>query len=124
VLLNVSDPVPDVVEGLLIGDIVHEQDSHGTSVVGSSNGSEALLSSSIPNLQFYALALQVNGSDLEVNANGCDEAGRERVIRETQEQAAFANTTVSNEKKLDKIVISGAFARGSRCTSGSCHSII
>lgn len=33
VLLNVAHPVPDIVEGCFIRDIVHQQNAHGPSVV-------------------------------------------------------------------------------------------
>ncbi len=33
VLLNVADPVLDVVKGLLVGDVVHKHDAHSSSVI-------------------------------------------------------------------------------------------
>lgn len=33
-LLNVAHPIPDVVEGSLVRHIIHQQDAHGSSVVG------------------------------------------------------------------------------------------
>merc|ERR1719245_1637304 len=51
VLLDVPDPVLDVVEALLVGDVVLQHDPHGSSVVGGGNGSESLLSRSVPDLQ-------------------------------------------------------------------------
>lgn len=51
VLLNLSQPVLDVVKGLLVRDIVHKNVSVGSAVVSLRDRSETLLSCSIP-LQF------------------------------------------------------------------------
>jgi len=97
VLLDVSDPVPDVLERLLVSDVVHQQDPHGAPVIGRRYGAKPFLASSIPDLQLYALAVEFNGLDLEVDADGSDETGCERVIAESQQQAALADTTVTNK---------------------------
>ena len=49
--LDVSEPLSDVVEGLCVGDVVHQHDAHRTAVVRSRDRVEALLTSGIPNLQ-------------------------------------------------------------------------
>ena len=41
-LLDVSDPVLDVVEALLVGDVVHQHDAHGAPVVGGGDGPTSL----------------------------------------------------------------------------------
>lgn len=47
-LINVPEPLADVLKALGVGDVVHEHDSHGTPVVGCGDGVEPLLSCSIP----------------------------------------------------------------------------
>ena len=42
------DPRFDVVKRFFVGDVVQQQDPHGTTVVGSGNGSESFLTGSIP----------------------------------------------------------------------------
>ena len=37
-LLDVSHPIPDVVEGGLVGDVIYQQDAHGPPVVGCTGG--------------------------------------------------------------------------------------
>jgi len=97
VLLNVPDPVSNVLERLLVRDVVYEQDAHGTAVVRCRDRAKPFLASSIPDLQLNALAVQLDGLDLEVNADGGDEAGSKRVIAESQQQAAFPHTTVTDK---------------------------
>jgi hypothetical protein len=75
------------VEGSLVGDVVYQQDAHGAAVVGSGDGAEALLAGGVPYLQLDALAIELNGPDLEVDADGGDEGRGEGVLAEAQQTA-------------------------------------
>jgi len=75
VLLNVPDPVLDVIETLLVGDIVDQHDPHGAPVVGSSDGSESLLSRCVPYLKLDLLTIQLYCTDLKVNSYCGNEGG-------------------------------------------------
>jgi hypothetical protein len=86
------------IEAPLIRDIVHEQNAHGAPVVCRRNGPEALLARGIPYLQLHALAVELNGADLEVDADGGDERGRERVFAEAQQAARLAYARVAYEE--------------------------
>ena len=66
-LLNIPDPVLDVIEAFLVGDVVDKHDAHGPSVVGGGDGSEPLLAGSVPDLKLDLLAIKLNCSDLEIN---------------------------------------------------------
>jgi hypothetical protein len=61
------------IEAPFICNVVHEQDPHGTSVVGRGDGPETLLAGGVPYLQLHALAVELDGADLEVDADGGDE---------------------------------------------------
>ena len=50
VLLDIPDPVLDVVETLLVGNIVDQHDAHGPTVIGRGDGAEPLLTSRVPYL--------------------------------------------------------------------------
>lgn len=43
--------------------------------------------SSVPDLEFDALAIELDSANLEVDSNGGDERWRERVVREAKKQA-------------------------------------
>ena len=75
------------VEGSLIGYVVDQEDTHRAAVIGRRDGAETLLASRIPDLQLHTLAVQLDGADLEVNADGGDERGREGVFTESQQTA-------------------------------------
>mmetsp|Transcript_11611 Transcript_11611/g.46911 ORF Transcript_11611/g.46911 Transcript_11611/m.46911 type:complete len:207 (-) Transcript_11611:180-800(-) len=118
VLLDVPDPVPDVAERLVVGDVVHQQDAHSSTVVGSGDSPESLLSSCVPNLQLDTLAIKLNCANLEIDANRSDEALRERVVGESKQETALSHTAVSNEEELDQVVVGGlstSTRRGRHC---------
>jgi len=53
-------------------------------------------------LQLHGLALEVDGADLEVDANGGDVALRVGVVGETEEKTRLSNTRVTDEEELAK----------------------
>ena len=98
VLLNWSKLT---VKTLLIRNIIDEQDAHGATVISGGNGTETLLTSGIPDLKLDALAIELDSTNLEVNANGGDERGRKRVFAESQQAARFAYTGVADQEEFD-----------------------
>ena len=68
VLLDIPDPVLDVVEALLVGDVVDEHDAHRPAIVGSGDGAEPLLPGSVPDLELDLLAIKFNSTNLEINS--------------------------------------------------------
>ena len=105
VLLDVPEPVGDVLEGVLLGDVEHEQDAHGVPVVRCSDGPEPFLASSVEQLQLDLLAVKVNRSQLEVDADCGRAAQVKSVVREAQEQATLAHSAISDQHQLDQVVI-------------------
>ena len=61
------DPVFDVVERFLVGDIVDKHDAHGAAVVSGGDCAESLLAGSVPNLQLDLFAIHLDGPDLKVD---------------------------------------------------------
>jgi len=55
----------------------------GTAVVGRSDRSETFLAGGIPDLKLHSLAIELNGSDFKVNADGGDITFGISVISET-----------------------------------------
>ena len=68
VLVYISEPLGDAVEWFAIGDVVHEHDAHGAAVVRGCDRVEALLARSVPNLQLYLFALNLNCLYLEIDS--------------------------------------------------------
>ena len=66
--LNLLDPVANVVEGVLIGAIVSQDDTMSSFIVGLSDGPEPLLSSRVPHLKLDQLGSDIDGLCLTVKA--------------------------------------------------------
>lgn len=47
-LIYVSEPLADVFKALGVGDVIHQHDSHGTSVVGGGDGVKSFLPCCVP----------------------------------------------------------------------------
>jgi hypothetical protein len=60
---------------LPVGDIVDEDDAVCALVVGGSDGFEAFLAGSVPDLELDGAPAGLEGADLEVYADGGEEAG-------------------------------------------------
>jgi hypothetical protein len=88
-------PVANVGKRLLVGNIVHKEDSHCAAIVRGGNCAKSFLAGSVPNLQLASLVVNFDSADLEVNADGGDERRVESVVRKAEQQAALANTGVA-----------------------------
>ncbi len=66
-LINLLQPVRYVIEGLLICCIINKYYAHCSLVVGLGDGAETLLTSCVPYLELYALIINVDFLDLEIN---------------------------------------------------------
>jgi hypothetical protein len=66
----------------LVSDVVDYNDAVSASVITRSDGSESLLAGCVPDLQLDCLAIQLDGSDFEVDANGANVALGVRVVLE------------------------------------------
>lgn len=66
-LLNLLQPVRNVVEGLLVSTVVHKNDAHCALVIGLSDSAETFLARCVPHLQLYSLVIHIDLLDFEVN---------------------------------------------------------
>lgn len=73
------------VERAFIGHVVHQQYPHSSSVVCRRDRPEPLLTRGIPYLQLYSLPVQLDGSDLEVDAYSGDEGWGKGVFAEPKQ---------------------------------------
>lgn len=89
------------IETLLVRDIIHQENSHGASVVCGCNGAETLLACRVPYLQFHPLSIQINRPDLEIDAYRSDERGCETVFGEAKEAARLSYARIADEQQFD-----------------------
>lgn len=107
VSVDLLQPLLDVVEAVHVGDIVDHTDAVSTSVVRRSNSSESFLASRVPNLQLHRLAIQLNSSDFEVDTDSRNVGFGVGVIGESQEKTRLSNTGITDEEKLEEVVVFG-----------------
>ena len=67
-LIDLLEPVRDVLECLLVCAVIDQNDPHGTFVVCLRDRPESFLSSSVPHLQLDSFVIHVDLFDLKVNA--------------------------------------------------------
>ena len=91
VLFNFAHPGVDGVEGIAVSDVIDDNDAVGALVVAGSNSLEALLAGRVPNLELADLVVNVDGTDLEVDADRGHEVLLELVVGESEEQAGLAD---------------------------------
>jgi len=105
--INLLQPLLDVVEGDLVGDIIDNDDTVGSSVVAGGDGTEPLLTGCVPNLELDHFAIELDGTNLEINTNGGDVGLSVSVIGKTEEKARLSNTRVTNQQEFEKVVVFG-----------------
>mmetsp|Transcript_36305 Transcript_36305/g.85696 ORF Transcript_36305/g.85696 Transcript_36305/m.85696 type:complete len:230 (+) Transcript_36305:105-794(+) len=103
--LDLVQPGLDMLEGLGVGSVVDDDDAVRAAVVAARDRTETLLARRVPNLQLDRLAIQLDGADFKVDANGADVALGVRVVGEAQQQAGLAHTRVADQHKLEDVVV-------------------
>mmetsp|Transcript_8630 Transcript_8630/g.24220 ORF Transcript_8630/g.24220 Transcript_8630/m.24220 type:complete len:319 (-) Transcript_8630:1038-1994(-) len=107
VAVDLVEPLLDVVEGFVVGDVVDDDDAVGAAVVRGGDGAEALLAGGVPNLELDGLAVELDGADLKVDADGGDVGFRVGVVGESEEKARLADAGVSDEQELEEVIAVG-----------------
>ena len=110
-LVNLFEPILNVIKSDLFSTIVHQEDTHGSFVVCLCNRSKSLLSRSVPNLQLYRLIGNIYSFYPEVYPDGRHVGCWELVVRKSQEQTSFAHTTITDDDQLKKIIVLRFFHR-------------
>ena len=98
------EPLLDIVEGFVVGDVVNDDDTVSTAVVRGGNCAETLLSGGIPNLELDGLPVELNGTDLKVDSNGRDVRFSVGIVGESEEETGFSNTGISDKQKLEEVI--------------------
>ena len=103
--IDLFDPVLEVVKGLAVGDTVDEDDTRCTFVVGFGDGFEPFLAGRIPYLHFDFDAVDIDGFDFEVDADGGDVRHFVLLVDVAQEDVGFPDCGVPNDDQLDQVVV-------------------
>jgi hypothetical protein len=99
-LAGIFQPGGQMIERLASGNVVDQQGTGRSSIVGTCNRSERFLAGRIPNLQFDLFAIDRDHAGTEFNADGQVVNGLETFVGELEQQARLADTW-----KIDKAVL-------------------
>ena len=104
VSINLVQPLFDIAEGFLVGNIIDNDNSVSAAVVRGCNGAESFLPGCVPDLELDCLSVQLDRSDFEVDTDRRNVGFGVSVIRESKEQTRFTDTGVSNKEQLEQII--------------------
>lgn len=97
VSFDLLQPVLNIVVGTLFCAVVSKNDSHSSLVVSLSDRAESFLTGSIPDLELYSLAFDLDSLDLEVNAYSWHVGQWNISLGEPEQNATFADVGISND---------------------------
>ena len=92
VVPELLEPSCDVLVGLVLADVVDEEGTDRTAVVGRSDGAIALLSCRIPDLGLDGLGVDLNGPGRELNTNGRLGVDVELIAGESAQKVGLSDT--------------------------------
>lgn len=104
-LVDLLDPILEVVKGLAVGDGVDEDDAGSPLVVGLSDGLEPLLAGGVPDLHFDFDAVDIDGLDLEVDADGGDVRHLVLLVDVAQQDVGLPHCRVPDDHQLHQVVV-------------------
>ncbi len=94
-------PVLYMVKCVFASDVVHQQGSDCTSIIGSSDRSKILLACSIPYLKFYVFTADLNRLGSELHSNSYVVCTASFILDELKDNTGFAHSCVSNNYELE-----------------------
>ena len=107
-----------IFEGDTASDVVDQQSSRGTAIVGAYDRTEAILTCGIPDLQLAVGTFDLKSLGTEFHANSYLVVIAVALIGELQQNACFADGFVADDDKFEQVTI----VIVCRTTEMSCHS--
>lgn len=104
-------PSCDILVRLVLADIVDQQSSHGSPIVGRCNSTISLLTGSIPNLCLDGLRIYLDRPSRELYTDGRLGIEVELISCESTQQIGFTNTRVSDQNDCRKWKLAGVTER-------------
>ena len=92
-----------MLKGISPSDIIHQESSRSSSVIGTGNGTEGFLARGIPNLQFdLHVILHRDHAGTEFNSDGQIMDRLKALVCELEEQTRLSDTCRRLTKKMNK----------------------
>ena len=102
---NLIKPSFYMSKGVSSRDIIDQQCSYSTPVIGSSYRSKVLLASSIPNLKFYSFITNCNSFSSEFYSNGDIMSCSCFILNKLKDNTRFAHTCIAYDYKFEEVII-------------------
>ena len=99
------EPLPDVVEGYPVGNVVDDDDAVRTAVVRGRDSAKPFLAGRVPDLQLDRFPVEMFGADFEVDADGGDERLRVCIVSKAEEETRLAHPRVSDQQQFEKVIV-------------------
>jgi hypothetical protein len=93
---NLPHPVPNVVEGRLIGHVIRQDNTHGAFVVSLGDRSETFLASCVPDLKLDLFPVHLHCLNFEINSDSCQVRCSEVPFRELEKDACFPYSRITD----------------------------
>jgi len=118
--IDLLQPLFDIVERFLVGDVVDDDDAMRSPVVTRSNRPKTLLTRRVPYLQFDCFAVQLNCSNFKIDANCRNIRFRIGVVGKSQQQTRLSDTGIADKQELDqKVVVCACHSETLRVVGGA-----
>lgn len=99
-------PFSNIGKRLWLRNVIYQQCPHGISIVGIRNSAVSFLTSSIPYLSLYCCTIgHLQGTSRKFHTNSRLGINFELVFCITEEHVRFPHTRVSDEHKLEEVVV-------------------
>lgn len=94
-----------LLETHLIVDFIHQNNSIRASVVGWNYWSEILWPSRVPYLHLYVGIVDLQGFELEIDADGRNGVGGKYIVHEAQQKTTFPHPGTARDDYLKPLVV-------------------
>lgn len=102
---NFIKPSFHMSKGVSSRDIIDQQCSYSTPVVGSRNRSKVLLASSIPNLKFDSFITNCNGFSSKFYPDGDIMSCSCFILNKLKDNTRFAHTCIAYDYEFEEVII-------------------
>ena len=103
-LMQLWKPSTQTLEGFGFGEVVDNDCSLGTPIVRVRQGSEPLLTSSVPNLGFHDFVLDVERFGGKLHPDSGSAIDNEGIIDEAVEDVGFTDARIANDDNLKQVI--------------------
>jgi len=108
VVSELLKPSCDILVGLVLANVIYEEGTDSSTIIGRGDGAIPLLAGGIPDLGLDCLGVDLDGPSGELNADGRLRVQVELVSGESTQQVGFSDAGVSDQHHCSKKWVSAS----------------